>query len=264
MWMNFCACSAIALHDLGMRHAGRVDGDAGGAVEEPIAVDVLDHRAFAARDHERIVAGVGRRHELRVALDDRLGLRAGQRRLDVGCVHAVVPLPSHSIISIHLTHLHCCTTGTDYFLFHLVVAPVSSSRMPRASRSCGCDRLRRNCGRGGRRGAPRSAARSPRPAPAAARLPSRRSDRTPRTRSKRSNGVAHGGRIGHAQLAGVDRRVQRAHEVEQHAERRGGVQVVGDVLVEGTPRLVQPRARPPGWRRARAARRGARGSRSAA
>ena len=64
MWMNFCACSAIALTTSGCDDAGRVDGDAGGAVEEPVAVDVFDHRAFAAGDHERIVAGVGRRHEL--------------------------------------------------------------------------------------------------------------------------------------------------------------------------------------------------------
>ena len=74
-------------HDVGMRDAGRVDRDAGGAIEEAVAVDVLDHRPFAAGDHERIVARVGGRDVLRVALDDRPGLRAGQRRPDVWRVH---------------------------------------------------------------------------------------------------------------------------------------------------------------------------------
>ena len=61
MWMNFAACSAMARDDVGMRNAGGIDGDAGGAVEEPVAVDVLDHRPLAAGDDERIVARVGRR-----------------------------------------------------------------------------------------------------------------------------------------------------------------------------------------------------------
>ena len=78
------------LDDLGMRDAGGVDRDAGRAVEEDVAVDVLDDGAFAAGDDERIVARVGRRHELRVLLDDRLGLRAGQRSLDVRGVFIVV------------------------------------------------------------------------------------------------------------------------------------------------------------------------------
>ena len=34
------------LDDVGMRVAGRVDGDAGRAVEEEVAVDVLDDRAL--------------------------------------------------------------------------------------------------------------------------------------------------------------------------------------------------------------------------
>ena len=58
------------LDDVRMRHAGRVDRDAGGAVEEAIAVDVLDDGPFAAGDDERVVARVGRRHEPGVALDD--------------------------------------------------------------------------------------------------------------------------------------------------------------------------------------------------
>ena len=39
----------MAVTTSGMRVPGRVDGDAGGAVEEAVAVHVLDHRAVAAR-----------------------------------------------------------------------------------------------------------------------------------------------------------------------------------------------------------------------
>ena len=53
----------MAAHDVRMRVAGAVDGDAGGAVEKDVAVDVLDDGAFAARHDERIVARVGRRDD---------------------------------------------------------------------------------------------------------------------------------------------------------------------------------------------------------
>jgi hypothetical protein len=72
---------------LGVRHAGRIHRDAGRAVEKPVAVDVLHHGPFAAGDHERIVAGVRRRHELPIAVDDRLRLGARERRLYIWCVH---------------------------------------------------------------------------------------------------------------------------------------------------------------------------------
>ena len=72
MCRNFCDCSMMACDDVGMGVAGRGDGDAGRAVEEDVAVDVLDERAFPARHHERVVARVGRRDDLRVALDERL------------------------------------------------------------------------------------------------------------------------------------------------------------------------------------------------
>ena len=52
--------------------AGRCNGDAGSAVEEDVAVDVLDERAFAARHDERVVTRVGGRDDLRVTLDERL------------------------------------------------------------------------------------------------------------------------------------------------------------------------------------------------
>ena len=53
--------------------------------------------------------------------------------------------------------------------------------------------------------------------------------------------LADGGGVAGAQLAGVDRRVQRAHQIEHHAERAGGVQVGGDVPAE-TPRAPPPAA----------------------
>ena len=70
--------------DVGMRVAGGVDGDAGGAVEEHVAVDVLDGGAVAARHDERIAARVRRRDDLAVALDDGLGFGPGRAVLISG------------------------------------------------------------------------------------------------------------------------------------------------------------------------------------
>ena len=70
--------------DVRMRVPGRVDGDAGGTVQEPVAVDVLDDRAFAAGHHQRIAAGIGRRHRFGVARNDRLRVRTGQRGHELG------------------------------------------------------------------------------------------------------------------------------------------------------------------------------------
>ena len=60
-----------------MRVAGGVDGDAGGAVEKQVAVDVLDDGAGAARHDKGIAAGVRRRDDLAVALDDGFGFGTG-------------------------------------------------------------------------------------------------------------------------------------------------------------------------------------------
>ena len=110
------------LDDVGVRDAGGIDRDAGRAVEKDVAVDVLDDGAFAAGDDERIVARVGRRHEFRVLLDDRPGLRARRRSLDVRGVFIVV------------CQRFCRGSRLSlYFRFHRVPAAESSSRMPRAS-----------------------------------------------------------------------------------------------------------------------------------
>ena len=84
-------------HDARMRVAGRADGDARCEIEEAVAVDVPGLGALAVRDDEGVVARVGRRRDLRVALDHGPRLRARQGHLDVrvleaacgagGCVH---------------------------------------------------------------------------------------------------------------------------------------------------------------------------------
>jgi hypothetical protein len=76
------------LDHVGMRVAGRVHRDPGGAIEEAVAVHVLDDGPLAAGDDERVVAGVGGGDELRVAVDERLGLRPRQVGLDIWCLHS--------------------------------------------------------------------------------------------------------------------------------------------------------------------------------
>ena len=51
--------------DVGMRVAGGGHGDARRAIEEDVAVDVLDERAFAPGDDQRVVARVRRRDHVR-------------------------------------------------------------------------------------------------------------------------------------------------------------------------------------------------------
>src|ERR1051326_5727853 len=63
--------------------------------------------------------------------------------------------------------------------------------------------------------------------------------------------VAHRRRVAGAQLPRVDGRVERAHQIEDDAERRGGIQIGADVIGERRGRLFQPgrrrRARAAGW-----------------
>ena len=71
------------LHDLGMRVPGRVDGDAGGAVEEAVAVHVLDDGALSAGHDERDSRACRTATRTRSSrVDERRGLRTGQRCLD--------------------------------------------------------------------------------------------------------------------------------------------------------------------------------------
>ena len=77
------------LDDGRMRMAGRIHGDTGRAVEEPVAVDVFDDAARRVVDDQRIAARVRRRHHRPIAFDERLRFRAGQRGLDVRSFHEV-------------------------------------------------------------------------------------------------------------------------------------------------------------------------------
>ena len=54
--MSSAACFAIAATDARVGVAGGVDGDAGGEVEEDVAVDVLDGAAVAAHGDDRVGA----------------------------------------------------------------------------------------------------------------------------------------------------------------------------------------------------------------
>ena len=71
------------LHDFGMAVAGRGDGDAGGEVEELVAVDVFDSATAAAFDDQRITAGVARGKQAIVFGNDALGVGAGQGAEDL-------------------------------------------------------------------------------------------------------------------------------------------------------------------------------------
>ena len=63
--------------------AGRADRDAGGEVEEAVAVDVGDDQPRAGLRNQRVGAGQGRAGDGLVAGDDLARLRAGQLGDDV-------------------------------------------------------------------------------------------------------------------------------------------------------------------------------------
>ena len=70
--------------DFGMTVAGGDDGDAGGEVEELVAVDVVDADAAAAFGDQRIAAGVAGGDEAVIVGDDLLGERTGEGGLQLG------------------------------------------------------------------------------------------------------------------------------------------------------------------------------------
>ena len=69
---------------IGMAMSGRGHGDAGGEIEEFVAVHVRDHDAAALFGHQRVRAGIGRRKVLFVARKNALGVGAGQSGLNFG------------------------------------------------------------------------------------------------------------------------------------------------------------------------------------
>ena len=78
------------LDDFGVTVAGGVDGDAGGEVEELVAVDVFDADAAAGFGDQRIAAGVAGGDEAVVVGDDLLGEGAGEGGLEFGAELGVV------------------------------------------------------------------------------------------------------------------------------------------------------------------------------
>ena len=57
--------------------AGGANGDAGGEIEERVAVNIFNHRAAADLRDERIIARVGRRHDGVIAFDKLLCFGSG-------------------------------------------------------------------------------------------------------------------------------------------------------------------------------------------
>ena len=70
--------------DLRVRVAGGVDRDAGGEVEEQVAVDVLDRQPLAPDRDDRVGPRQARRRPRLVERDVGAGLRAGQLGHEVG------------------------------------------------------------------------------------------------------------------------------------------------------------------------------------
>ncbi len=78
------------LHYFGMTVACRVDRNAGGEVEELVAVDVGDAEAAAGFGHHGIAAGIAGRDEALIVGNDLFCERAGKRGLQFGAELAVV------------------------------------------------------------------------------------------------------------------------------------------------------------------------------
>ena len=72
--------------DMGMAVACGADRDARGKVQKHVAVNVFDHCAAPALGYQRVIAGVGRRHEFGVGLEHALGFGPGQSHFQVGAV----------------------------------------------------------------------------------------------------------------------------------------------------------------------------------
>ena len=71
-------------HHLRVGVAGGDHGDAGGEVEEEIAVHVLHHGAAATADDQRVAAGVGGGNQARIAVNDAPGVGPRQGGLQHG------------------------------------------------------------------------------------------------------------------------------------------------------------------------------------
>ena len=132
------------LHDVRMRVAGGVDGDAGRAIEKEVAVHVLHRRSRRAIDDERVAARVGRRDDPGVAFDERLGFGPGQRGSDVGNSHDRENLDHSAQLQLVPTSVSSACRRPS---------PRAGCRARRGRRES--DRRRRSRGGAARRGAPR-------------------------------------------------------------------------------------------------------------
>ncbi len=91
--------------------AGRVHRDAGGEVEEEVAVDVLDRQAVAADGDDRVGARQARRRPGLVVGHVGAGLRAGQLRDEIG--HG--PIPGETVGHGHSGHLWLTPASRDAY-----------------------------------------------------------------------------------------------------------------------------------------------------
>ena len=97
---------------IGMAMAGGSHGDAGGEIEELVAVDVFDDDAASALGHQRVGARVGRRQVFVIACDDAFGIgaRNGGRQLGAGSQS----LRGHGILRI-LSQLSVLSSGSQWW-----------------------------------------------------------------------------------------------------------------------------------------------------
>ena len=76
--------------------AGGHHGDPGGEIQKTVAVGVFDDGAFAPLRNQRIGAGVGRRDNLLIPLDDGFRVWARERSEQIEeVVHLKAPVGAH-------------------------------------------------------------------------------------------------------------------------------------------------------------------------
>ena len=109
--------------DLGMAVTGGGHGDAGGEIEEFVAVHVFDDDAAAALGDHRVGTRVGRRNVLVIARENALGVGAGDGGVDLGADsqslggHGSSPKCSSQLLSSQFSVVergfaqHGCCTG---------------------------------------------------------------------------------------------------------------------------------------------------------
>ena len=85
--------------------AGAADGDAGGKIQEPIAVNIPDFDTATMRHHERVLARIGGRYYFGIAGQEGARFGSGQFRSDSGMA-----------LLVHAVDLACSSDGRGIFL----------------------------------------------------------------------------------------------------------------------------------------------------